>query len=219
MNKKQFLDALREALPQTSTGDLNDIMADFEEHFASAAAHGKSEAEICAELGSPREIARQYLDGWQDRTVDPSTFPAAQNRPAANVLKPHPAVAAAAEPAASGQGQSLAHATGKLDGGALIAVIVLNLLIGLPVWISLFSTLIGLWAAAGGIGTAALALFVIAVVQAGVTSLILALFGISLTALTVLAVILMVYLTKWLCLGLVKYIQWNRKLVMGGQAA
>lgn len=212
MNKIQFMQTLRQALPNVSQAELADIMTDFEEHFASGIAHGKSESEICAELGSPYEIAQQYQDALLTGTTTtriPNPQPAAQQ-----VLYPQPAVAVQA-PLASEQPKPSA----KINEGALIAVIVLNLIIGIPVWISLFSTLAGLWAAAGGIGVAALVLFVVAIVQAGVTSLILALFGFSLTALTVLAVILMVYLTKWLCIGLVKYVRWNRNLVMGGSPA
>ena len=48
------------------------------------------------------------------------------------------------------------------------------------------------------------------------TVAILVLFGLALTALTILAVILMVYLTKWLSIGLGAYIRWNKKLVAGG---
>lgn len=212
MNKIQFMQTLRQALPNVSPAELADIMTDFDEHFASGLAHGKSESEICAELGSPYEIAQQYQDALSSGAVtarNPNTQAAAQP-----VLYPQAAAAAQAPRSAEH-----VRTTAKVNEGALIAVIILNIIIGIPIWISLFSTLAGLWAAAGGIGVAALVLFVVAIVQAGVTSLILALFGLSLTALTVLAVILMVYLTKWLCIGLVKYIRWNRDLVMGGSPA
>lgn len=214
MNKNQFLQTLKQALPHVSPSDMSDIMADFEEHFASGLAHGKSEADICTELGSPYEIAQQYKEGWTSddlaaqRQAAPPPPPV---QPDPQVLYPQPAVAysqqAQPKPAA------------KVNEGALVVVILLNILVGIPIWISLFSTLCGLWAAAGGIGVAALVLFAVAIVQAGVTSLILALFGIALTAMTVLAAILMVYLTKWLCIGLVKYVKWNRNLVMGGSPA
>jgi len=96
---------------------------------------------------------------------------------------------------------------------------VFNLLIGLAIWISLFAVLISLWAAVGSIGAAAFTLFVVAFLQAGMVSLILALFGLALTALLILAVILMVYLTKWLAKGLYHYVRWNKRLVVGGAAA
>ena len=209
MNKNQFMQTLKQALPHVSPTELSDIMADFEEHFASGLAHGKSEAEICSELGSPYEIAQQYQEGWSAVSVPPAQPPA--YKPSEQFLYPQAARAVIPEPASKPAAQ--------INEGALIAVILLNLLIGIPIWVSLFSTLAGLWAAAGGIGIAAAFLFAAAIVQAGVTSLILALFGLSLTALTVLTIILMVYLTKWLCIGLVKYVRWNRNLVMGGSPA
>ena len=210
MNKNQFMQTLKQALPPVSPTEMSEIMADFEEHFASGLAHGKSEAEVCSELGSPIEIAQQYQDAWTSGSALPVQQSASY--PARQVLYPQAAVP-------SGTQQPLPKPKGKINEGALIAVIVLNLLIGIPVWISLFSTLFGLWAAAGGVGVAAAVLFAVAIVQAGVTSLILALFGLSLTALTVLLIILMVYLTKWLCIGLVKYVRWNRDLVLGGSPA
>jgi uncharacterized membrane protein len=38
----------------------DDIMADFGEYFTCAAAEGKSEEDICARLGDPRKIAKEY---------------------------------------------------------------------------------------------------------------------------------------------------------------
>lgn len=213
MNKIQFMQSLKLALPHVSPTELTDIMADFEEHFASGLAHGKSEAEICAELGSPYEIAQQYQEGMSTSYSFPPQTPQANTvqQPVQQVLYP--------QAAATEKQQQPVKGPSKINEGALVLVIVLNVLIGIPIWISLYSTLFGLWAAAGGIGVAAAVLFAVAIVQAGVTSLILALFGLAITALTVLAVILMVYLTKWLTIGLVKYIRWNRDLVMGGSPA
>lgn len=196
MDKNHFMQILYSELKPMNQNEINDIMSDFEEHFASGLANGKSEDEIVSELGNPYEIAGQYKDGSfdgappvQSKTVP--VAPAAQPQPPKN----------------------------KLNEGALVGVILFNIFLGIPIWISLFSTLFGFWVAAGGIGISAAVLFVVAIVQAGYVSIILALFGLALTALTILAIILMVYLTKWLCIGLVSYVRWNKKLVMGGSPA
>ncbi len=59
MNKYEFLQNLQRALPHLAPADQAEIVADFEEHFAAGQAAGKSEAEICEELGSPYDIAQQ----------------------------------------------------------------------------------------------------------------------------------------------------------------
>jgi uncharacterized membrane protein len=240
MNKQQYLGVLRQELKALDPAAVADILADFEEHFANGLALGKSEDEITADLGSPVEIARQYLDGaGESLPPRPTTAPAAASgavpqtgqpvylhadqqasQPGSpptrqpigqQTAPPTGPVAGAAAPAAA--------STGKVNESALVMVILFNILLGIPIWIALFSTLFGCWVAAGGIGAAAIVLFIVAVVQTGITSTILILFGLSLIALTVLSVILMFYLSKWLVRGLVHYIRWNKKLVIGGQPA
>ncbi|NLO35928.1 MAG: DUF1700 domain-containing protein [Clostridiaceae bacterium] len=126
---------------------------------------------------------------------------------AASAIPPAP-VPPAAAPAAP-----------RINEGALLGVILLNLFIGIPLWLGLFAALAGFWAGAGSIGAAAVVLFVLAVFQAGVISLILVLFAIALSALTILSVIFLVYLTKWMIKGVVAWFRWNRSLVTGGAAA
>jgi uncharacterized membrane protein len=237
MNKQQYLGALRQELKGLEPAAVEEIMADFEEHFASGLARGKSEEAITADLGSPVEIARQYVESAGDVAAYRSTAAAGPTGSAApagfyrrlDQAPPFPPASPAApvspQPSAvpPPYGPTAAPAApqpaGKVNDTALILVILGNLFLGIPIWIALFSTLFGCWMAAGGIGVAAVVLFIVAIVQTGVTSAILALFGISMTALTILAVILMFFLSKWLVLGLVRYIKWNRRLVMGGQPA
>jgi uncharacterized membrane protein len=173
MNKHQFMNQLRQALSPLDGPAVAEILADFEEHFASGCSRGKSEETIAAELGDPLEIGRQYAEA---AAAVRRCRPRFRCRPCRT---PSP----------------------RVREGALLGVIALNLFIGIPLWLTLFATLAGFWAGAGSIGAAAVVLFVLAVFQAGVISLILVLFAIALTALTILAVILMVFLTKWLFKG------------------
>ena len=199
MNKNQFMRLLQQELHDLGPAAVSDILADFEEHFASALALGKTEADITAELGDPLEIAQQYKDSAAD---DRSVRPSPGSEPNASA----PGPAAQVNPAKPA----------RIKGDALLAVILLNVFLGIPIWVSLYCTLFGFWVAAGSIGVAACVLFTVAILKSGIASVILILFGIALTALTILAIILMVYLTKWLCIGLCHYVRWNRKWVTGG---
>jgi uncharacterized membrane protein len=233
MNKQQYLGILRQELKDLGPAAVTEIMSDFEEHFAVGLASGKSEDQITADLGSPKEIARQYLEGLSEGSTAKSigqtyTWQAAGQPDAQQAVRQSPQqtpphvmypAAAQATPAPVAASAATPVAKGHLSVSALVLVIILNVLLGIPIWISLFATLFGCWVAAGGIGVAAVVLIILAIMQASVASLILALFALSFTALTVLAIILMVYLTKWLVIGLVHYVRWNKKLVTGGQTA
>lgn len=60
MNQTEFLSQLRQALNRYGLDDIEDILADFREHFSAGLAKGKDEHEIALELGDPEEIATQY---------------------------------------------------------------------------------------------------------------------------------------------------------------
>lgn len=257
MNKQQFMFTLSQNLKPLGQSAVQEILADFDDHFRNGLDAGQSEDEIAYELGNPAEIARQYLDESADiltiatpsdqtaattavptlnvataQAVYPGTglaqpIAAGTSRPATATTQP---AAAATQPAKTASAQPIAAvpqpattASAQPAGqtshdGTLIAVILLNIFIGVPIWIALFATLSGFWAAAAGIGVTACVLFALAIFETGITSLILVLFGLAQTALTILAIILMVYLTKWLINGLRAYIRWNRNLVRGGAA-
>lgn len=60
MTKNEFLEKLRFELKRNSVSDIEEIMSDFEEHFALKYDEGKTEEEIVARLGSPEGIASEY---------------------------------------------------------------------------------------------------------------------------------------------------------------
>jgi uncharacterized membrane protein len=60
MDKALFITRLRDSLSGLTFKEIEDIIADYEEHFRIGLEKGKSEAEIAVSLGSPEEIARQY---------------------------------------------------------------------------------------------------------------------------------------------------------------
>lgn len=63
MNREEFLDLLRLYLNRFPKSMVDDIIRDYDEHFTIGIEKGKSETQIIEELGSPREIAREFEQG------------------------------------------------------------------------------------------------------------------------------------------------------------
>lgn len=61
MNKIDFLNELYHYLLPLPKNERNEILEDFREHFREGEAAGKTQEQICNELGSPVECARQYV--------------------------------------------------------------------------------------------------------------------------------------------------------------
>ena len=238
MNKDQFLYQLQQALRPLDPELTKEILADFEEHFANGLQQSRSEEELSKELGDPAQIAKEYKDSiadgqqhqdirssWQENWQRPDTMtPEARHQTALQPDSTSWQHGSEPDTASDGSGtkawtaQDHQNAGQGINEGMLVLVIVLNLFIALPVVLSLISVLFGFWAAAGGIGIAGLALFAVAILEAGIIGLILFLFGLSLVALAVIGLILMVYLTKGFVYLLRQYFIWNRNLVKGGAA-
>jgi uncharacterized membrane protein len=60
MNKQTYLNELTGHLKSTGVGDVDEIVAEYEEHFTRKMADGYTEEEIAAKLGKPKEIAQQF---------------------------------------------------------------------------------------------------------------------------------------------------------------
>lgn len=72
MKKIDFLNELYAYLSPLPKDERNEILNDFREHFREGAAAGKSEEQICSELGSPLECAKQYVgDAINENRVQP----------------------------------------------------------------------------------------------------------------------------------------------------
>lgn len=61
MRKEEFLKKLGKALGDISEKERSEILYDYEEHFSIGMENGKTEEQICSELGDPVEIANNYL--------------------------------------------------------------------------------------------------------------------------------------------------------------
>ncbi len=74
MNKREFLDLLRYYLRSYPANIINDMVADYEEHFRIGAENGKTETEIAAELGSPKDIADEFFMHERPPRSNPAAF-------------------------------------------------------------------------------------------------------------------------------------------------
>ena len=59
MNKKEFMQKLKDGLIGLNQNDKREVLLDYEEHFMDGKNQGRTEEEICAALGNPAEIARE----------------------------------------------------------------------------------------------------------------------------------------------------------------
>jgi uncharacterized membrane protein len=81
MTRNEFLDRLKKGLTGLPEATLKDIVADYETHFADAAAEGRTEADVSAALGDPERLARELraeagLKAWEDTKSPSSAFAA-----------------------------------------------------------------------------------------------------------------------------------------------
>lgn len=60
MNKQSYLNELGNHLKSNNVEDIEEILAEYEEHFTRKTADGYTEEEIAAKLGKPKEIAAQF---------------------------------------------------------------------------------------------------------------------------------------------------------------
>lgn len=63
MNKTEFIERLEKALRQRGADDTEDILAEYEQHFAFKLADGCTEEETAARLGPPELLASQFCAG------------------------------------------------------------------------------------------------------------------------------------------------------------
>ena len=186
MNKYEFLYELNRNLYLLSQLERDDIIADYEEHFRIGIKDGFSEEEICERLGNPVTLANEFMSNNQpDRnnfTQPKSSYSPNPSFSSANANSNQPLIS--------------------------LLVVLFNIFIGIWIIVSVFATWISLWAASISV----LVSGPIAIIDCIVNNydVYLGLFisiGVLLFSLGILMCIGMVYLTKYMFIGLKKYFQ------------
>ncbi|HOJ12612.1 MAG TPA: DUF1700 domain-containing protein [Clostridiales bacterium] len=67
MTKSEFLTQLRYELKKNNISDSEDILDEYEQHFAFKLADGFAEEEIAAKLGNPYELASQFIPNEEQK--------------------------------------------------------------------------------------------------------------------------------------------------------
>jgi len=80
MNRNEFVSQLQNALGDIPSEAKDEIMYDYREHFEIGLEQGKTEEEICAGLGDPRTIGKQYKAEYIVSQAD-------SNRSAVNIIR------------------------------------------------------------------------------------------------------------------------------------
>lgn len=78
MTKQEYLSELEQALSVFPSDFTRDILNDYEEHFKMGLQHGKTEEQICTELGDVRAFVQELKDASPDLSAC-SFVPAANN--------------------------------------------------------------------------------------------------------------------------------------------
>ena len=69
MNKTEYLKRLSDELGHMPYGDVKDIIQSIEEHFDEGISEGRSEDDIAASLGDPKELAAEFKDGVKFKQI------------------------------------------------------------------------------------------------------------------------------------------------------
>ncbi|MBQ4396709.1 MAG: DUF1700 domain-containing protein [Clostridia bacterium] len=111
MTKKEYIEALDQYLVTMSASEKADILSDYEEHFRVGLENGKTESQIAASLGSPYDVANQFLDGEKPKVP---TYP--DHKSASPTIAAAAATAATASTTAAASSAPRPAATGTTQG-------------------------------------------------------------------------------------------------------
>ena len=184
MNKKEYLNKLESELSSMSYKDVKEILSEIEEHFNEGINNGKSEAEICKDLGSAEDLAKAYLEG----TSLPKALVKKQEE-----VKSQPV---------NNKGYDVA---------GVLFVILFNLLVMIPIWFSVAAFLLSIVGADAGlvVGLVALCSAIPTMGTYIATGIVLALL---ILFIIVFIAVICYFAIKYFIVGTVAYVKWNAKL-------
>lgn len=218
MNRKEFIAEMELRLLRLPKADRDDILSDYEAHFAAGIEKGRTEEEVSAELGNPDELAAVYLENLPENAkgAPPEPKPEEQQETCGGEQAPFNQYA----PPAQNQYYVPAPPEPRRDNTAGIVTVVLLCVLVVPivVWLlfSALSTLVGISVGFGGASVALFVLGALAMALNTMTGIGLMLLGTAMVALcglgiiaTIASVKLVIRMTKW-------YIGWCKKQISGG---
>ncbi len=240
MNKEAFIAALEQQLLRLPKADRDDILSDYEAHFAAGLEDGKTEEEVSAALGDPSELAATYMENLPQNAKG-APYVSTEQQPVEQpvqqpVQQPYYATTADGQygytgPTYSTVGQQTYQSTSFTPpAGASVApehdrstgiaiVVLLSLFVAIPI----IGAIIGFWfgVLGGAIGAAAgsVALFI-----AGIAGMLantalsigMILLGAAAMALAALLVIGLIAMTKGVIALIKWYIEQCKKIIEGG---
>lgn len=188
MTKTEFIQILSNGIAPLTILERQEILSDYEEHFRQGLENGQNEAEICASLGDPYSIARDYLDESTQRQFE-EQFYGVKTTPVQEEVKSRNIVAKIALAA---------------------ALIFVNLIFVLPIVLGIFGTLIGFTVAGFGIAVAG-----IIIIFSVIYGWIYIVAGIACICLGILLCIGFGLLIGLFCKLIATYVKWNAHVVSG----
>ncbi len=186
MNKKEYMETLENGLSSMSYKDVKEILSEIDEHFSVGLANGQNEEEICKNLGSADDLAKAYIEG--------TTLPKALTK---KTPEPETKTEVASDK--------------NYDTAGVVFVIVFNILVMLPVWLSIVAFLFAVVGVEIGI-IAGLIGLIFAIPGMGAfmaTGIVLALL---ILFITVFIAVICYFAIKYFIWGTVQYVKWNKKV-------
>lgn len=160
MTKNEFIAVMERQLIRLPKADRDDILSDYEDHFARGMAEGKTEEQVCADIGDPDELALTYLENLPDGSKGAPYVPA-QEPQQAEAPTYQPPVYGAQDAAQNAPYVQQTQPTRSFDRTtSIVIVVLLSLFIAAPVVFMLVQTVLGLFGAGIGFGVASIAFLV-----------------------------------------------------------
>lgn len=196
MTREEYLATLKRELKTLGENELTEICGDFEEHFSIGLSQGKTEHEISAELGDPRNVAETYLSENIEKT---SGYRATAENTAAVTQ------AVASNPLPE-----------KDLTGPRLFVILFNIFFMVWVAVSVYSTVLSLWLLTFGLLAASVALFAVLFTVSTAAATGIALAAVAVLMFAICSGIINYFLTKLTVYATGEYIKWNTKIYNEG---
>lgn len=220
MNKNEFIDAMEKTLIRLPKADRDDILSDYEAHFAIGVENGKTEEEVSASLGDPYELAATYLENLPEGSKSaPASQPTESESDAADSpiydAPTYGAPKAASRPAACTTSRASSESP---DNGSVVLVVFLSIAAAFALftvvsaWLALPCLVFACFVCAAALAAACGALMLQSVLI-GVGLLLAAIAAVALGILGIIACIASVKGIIWL---VKKFIELCRNLLKGG---